>query len=335
MIIDVFAHILPKHYLDERNKRAESSFKATQYSKLWSSNPALIDLDTRFSIMDKYEDYLQVLTIAGPNVESISKSEDAIELCRIANDEMAELVLKYPDRFVSAIACIPMSDMDAALRETDRAINDLKFRGVEIFTDVNGKPVDSPEFIPLYEKMTDYNLPVLLHPRRENKRADYPGEAESRYLVYNNLGWPFETSAAMTRIAVGGVFERYPALKVITHHAGGMIPYFSKRIELAYDFYELRMGFKYETPLTKKPLDYYRMFYNDTAIQGNAAALMCAYDFFGAGHMLFGTDFPWDSQLGHRMIRETLQSVELMDIPSSEKQMIYEDNARKLLRLPI
>ena len=175
--------------------------------------------------MDKFQDLVQVLTIAGPNVESVSNPKEAVDLAMIANDEMAELVLKYPDRFVGAVACLPMNDMDAALKEADRAINDLRFRGVEIFTDINGKPVDLPEFMPLYEKMESYNLPILLHPRRENLKADYAGETSSKYLIYTNFGWPYESSAAMARLAFSGVFDKYPRLKVLTHHAGGMIPF--------------------------------------------------------------------------------------------------------------
>ena len=121
---------------------------------------------------------MHLLTIAGPNLESVLEPKDAAECARIANDEMAELVAKHPDRFCGACASLPMNDIDAALAETDRAIKDLRFRGVEIFTDHNGRPVDAPEILPLYEKMAAYNLPILLHPRRTNTTADYEGEAD-------------------------------------------------------------------------------------------------------------------------------------------------------------
>lgn len=334
MIIDIAAHILPEKYLKERNKRAGKAFK-TQYAKYPTANPGLIDLEIRFRIMDKYQDLVQVLTIAGPNVESITGADDTAELAKIANDEMAELVEKYPDRFVGAVACLPMNNVDAALEEADRAINSLKFRGVEIFTDINGKPVDSPEFKPLYEMMESYNLPVFLHPRGTNTVPDYPGETASKYLSFTNFGWPYETSRAMARIAFGGILDQFPNLKVITHHAGGMIPFFSKRIQLSWDFNEMRMGYQGKRKATKAPLDYYRMFYCDTAIQGNTPALMCAYDFFGVDHMLFGTDTPYDNQLGNRVYRETIAGVREMAIPDTEKKKIFENNARKLLRLPI
>jgi predicted TIM-barrel fold metal-dependent hydrolase len=334
MLIDLFTHILPPRYLEERNKRAGTGF-TSQYAKYPTANPGLTDLGIRFRIMDKFPDLVHVLTIAGPNVESITSPGDAVELTRIANDEMAELVAKYPDRFVGAVASLPMSDVEAALREADRCINDLRFRGVEVFTDINGRPLDDPEFMPLYEKMESYNLPILLHPRRENLRVDYPGETLSKYLVYTNFGWPYETSVAMARLAFGGVLEKYPRLKIVTHHAGGMVPFFAKRIQLSHDFNRMRMGYTYPNPLTKAPIDYYRMFYCDTAIQGNAPALMCAHSFFGGDHMLFGTDMPYDNQLGERATRETIEAIEEMDISASDRKKIFEDNARDLLRLPV
>ena len=246
-----------------------------QYSKYPTANPGLTDLDIRFRIMDKFQDLVQVLTIAGPNVESVSNPKEAVDLAMIANDEMAELVLKYPDRFVGAVACLPMNDMDAALKEADRAINDLRFRGVEIFTDINGKPVDLPEFMPLYEKMESYNLPILLHPRRENLKADYAGETSSKYLIYTNFGWPYESSAAMARLAFSGVFDKYPRLKVLTHHAGGMIPFSKDPTPMT----STECGWVITITLQLRP----PLLLPDVLLrhghQGNTPALMCAHDF--------------------------------------------------------
>ena len=333
MIIDVFAHLLTPRYLRERNTRAGGSF-GTQYAKYWSANPGLTDLDIRFRTMDAYPDVRQILTIAGPNIESITSPQDAVECARIANDEMAALVAKHPDRFVTACACLPMSDVDATLAEIDRAIGELGFRGVEIFTDIKGKPLDAPEFLPIFEKMQAYDLPILLHPRRTNSTPDYPTEDRSRFLVYTNFGWPFESSAAMARLAFGGVLERCPTLTIITHHAGGLIPFFHKRIELSWDFNRERMGYQDDgQTLSRSPIDYYRRFYCDTAIQGNTPALMCAYEFFGADHMVFATDTPYDNELGIRLYRETIPAVAAMPIAEADRQKIFEGNARRLFKL--
>ena len=130
------------------------------------------------------------------------------------------------------------------------------------------------------------------------------------------------------------MLERYPNLKIVTHHAGGMIPYFHKRIELAWDFNVARMGYQRDgQTLTRRPVDYYRMFYCDTAIQGNTPALMCAYEFFGAGHMVFATDMPYDDELGARLYRETIPAVRAMPIAEGERDQILFGNAKRLFRL--
>jgi len=283
--------------------------------------------------MDQYQDLVQVLTLGSPPVGKVVGPKDALELSRIANDEMAELVAKYPDRFVAAVACLPMNDIDAALKEIDRAIVELRFRGVQIHNPIGDKPMDSPEFFPIYEKMAHYNLPIWIHPLRDITVPDYAGEDSSKYLVFSIFGWPYETTVAMTRLVFSGVFDKYPNLKVITHHSGGMVPYYAGRIAGFYDHNEMQLNFRHG--LTQRPLDYYRMFYNDTAIYKNTPALMCCYAFFGAEHMLFGTDMPYDSQFGLRQVREVISSVEEMGISDAEKKLIFEDNARRLLRLPI
>ncbi|MFC1980496.1 amidohydrolase family protein, partial [Chloroflexota bacterium] len=87
--------------------------------------------------------------------------------------------------------------------------------------------------------------------------------------------------------------------------------------------------------LPRRPIEYFHKFYNDTAVFGSTPALMCGYAFFGADHILFGTDMPFDAEHGHRQLRETIRSIEQMDIPKSDREKIYKDNARQLFRLTI
>ena len=331
MKIDIFPHVLPIKYKEALYRVAPPGF---YIQNVIDSLPTLFNLDYRFEIMDKYEGLMQVLTLSAPPVEMIADSEKAVDLAKLANDEMAELVLKYPSRFAAAVACLPMNNMEAALTEVDRVINDLKFRGVQLYTPINGRPLDSPEFVPLYEKMSQHNLPIWIHPQRAADHADYEAENRSRYMIFHIFGWPYETAAAMTRLVFSGILERYPNLKFITHHCGGMVPYLEQRMIGAYDHAEMLRGAKYKQGLSKAPIEYFKMFYYDTALYGSTAALMCGYAFCGADHMLFATDMPYDSELGDRYIRQTIQSIEQMDISEPEKRKIFEDNARSLLRLP-
>lgn len=331
MKIDIFPHILPIKYMEALHK--EKGLGHFEY--LHKVIPTLFDLDSRFRIMDQFDGLMQILNIAAPPLENIENLQKAEELAMMANDEMAELVLKYRDRFAAAIACIPMHDMDVALRELDRAINQLNFKGVQIFTPINDKPLDSPEFFPLYEKMCEYNLPILLHPQREGDYPDYRTEEASKYTLSSSLGWPYETTTAMVRLVLSGVLEKFPDLKIITHHCGGMVPYMINRIAGFVQAGEIFGSRKGPGNLRKPVNDYLKMFYADTAIYGYTPGLMCGYTFFGAQNLVFGTDMPFDSQFGLRYTRETIESIEQMDIPDVEKKMIFEDNARRICRLSI
>lgn len=327
MRIDIYPHILPVPYKEALYRQT----KSPRLREMVESVPTLFDIESRFRILDRYE-CVQVLTLGAPPLETVGGRKEAKELARIANDSIAELVGKYPDRFVAGVASLPMNDMDAALEEADRAMQSLNMKGVQLCSSINGKPLDLPQFYPLYEKMVSFDLPIWIHPGRGIRTPDYPDEKVSKYQLWSIFGWPYETTAAMTRLIFSGVLNRYPSLKIITHHCGAMVPYFAERLSCACDMAEmLKEPVKQE--LAKEPLEYYRMFYNDTAVSGSRSALMCAYDFFGPDHILFGTDMPMDNEYGARLVRRTIEAIEGMDIPARDKGLIFEDNARRLLRL--
>lgn len=329
MKIDIYAHmVLPKV--------KEMVLAKQEHIKIIKTNPAVYDLDVRFRIMDKHPDVVQVLTLPGTTVEElVGPGQASIDLARNINDEMAEIVYKYPERFVAGVATLPLSDIDASLKEIDRAVNDLKLRGILVRIPIFNKSVDRPELFPLYEKMCEHNLPIWFHPQSTPKVPNYADEKESRYFVWHLWGLPWETTVAMTRLVFSGVMEKYPRLKIITHHCGGMVPFFAGRIVNHYNFAEMLDKENYKNGLTEPHIEYFRRFYNDTAIVGNPAALMCGYTFFGAEHLLFGTDAPMDFQFGYYCTQATIEAIEQMDIPDTDKKKVFEDNARKLLRLPV
>jgi uncharacterized protein len=328
--IDIFCHILPPKYKQALFKKSRPCY----YLKVDAQRPALFDLDKRFRTMDKFEGLRQVLTLGAPPVEYAFNAADAVALSKLANDEMAELVAKYPDRFAAAVACLPMNDIDEALKETDRALGELNFKGVQIFSTVNGKPLDAPEFMPLYEKMTEYDLPIWIHPAKDKNIPDYSGEAESKYNLNVMLGWPYETSLAMARLVFSGTLEQYPGVKFIVHHCGAMIPFFANRL-LAAGQVKDSAAAPGHRKLTKPPLEYFKMFYTDTVISGNIPALMCGYEFFGPEKLMFATDYPYPGgpDKGAFSIQQVITSVEQMDIPDAEKIDIFQKNVLRLLRL--
>lgn len=326
--IDAYAHIVPPRYGEALHKVAPA-----MYENQVMVCPPLYDLDARFRIMDKYEPLRQVLTLGRIPVEHVASSAKAADLAKRADEEMAELIIKYPDRFVGALGTLAMNNIDAALKETDHAIRDLKFKGVYLHTPVDEKPLDSPEFLPLYAKMVEYDLPIVIHPMRRVDHPDYLTEKASKYNMFSLFGWPYDTTSAMARLVFSGIMEKYPTLKIVTHHLGGMVPFYAERIRQFTQVF--RRGEK-GLGLKKDAIDYFHMFYADTAIYGNTPALMCGFDFFGADRVLFGIDFPLgDTEWGDRNYRQTINAIEAMAISDDDKKKIYEDNARKLMRLPI
>ena len=328
MKIDIYSHLIPP-------KLKEIMFEKQKTIKELQTNTALYDLDTRFRVMDRYPDLVQVLTVPGATPDDLAGPQGAVDLAKKINDEMAELVFKYPYRFAGGVAVLPMSNIDASLKEIDRAVNELKLRGILLRIPINGKPVDRPEFFPIYEKMCQVNLPIWFHPHKNPKVPDYPDETESKYIIWHLWGLVVESTYSMTRLVISGVLEKFPKLKIIIHHCGAMIPYFSERIVNHYNQSETRNHTQFTVGLSEPPIEYFRKFYTDTALIGNTSALMCAHQFFGAGQILFGSDSPFDSQLGDYGTRRTIEAIEAMAISAEDKKKIFEDNARRIMRLPV
>lgn len=319
MKIDIVTHVVPPKYKVTLGKIAP------HFESHVGRVPTLYDLDLRFRMMDQYGDLKQVLTLAMTAALMLDDPKTGVDLAKQANDEMAELVTRYPDRFAAGVASLSMTDMDAAAQELDRAVGELKLKGVQLFTPRNNVPMGVPEYLPLFAKMAEYNLPIWIHPFRPLNLEDY-----KKYFVSHIFGWPYESSAAMAYLVLDGLFDRFPGIKIIIHHCGAMVPFFAAKIQGGYDAGGPIHGMQSEG--LKRPLmEYFKMFYTDTAISGSTSGLMCGHDFFGADHLLFGTDMPYDSEHGSRLIRETIQSVEQMTISNLEKQMIYEGNANRLL----
>ena len=332
--LDIFNHILPRPFYELMMKVAPN---LGEMGKRVRAVPMLYDLDERFRVMDRFPDYHQVLSLASPPLEAYGGPEVAVDLARAANDGMAELVGRHPDRFPAFVASLPMSDPQVAWKECHRAVNDLGARGVQIFTNVSGKPLDEPEFSPLFELMAGFDLPILLHPARSARFADYPTEDRSKYEIWWTFGWPYETSVAMSRIVFAGLFDRYPSLKIVTHHCGAMIPYFEGRVGPGWDQLGSRTSDEDLTlvlkRLEKRPLDYFRMFYGDTALFGSRAATECGLSFFGADRIVFASDAPFDPEKGPMYIRETLRVLDELELSAEDWKKIYFENAERLLKL--
>src|SRR6266487_131605 len=289
MIIDVFNHFMPRTWFDRLADLVPGHAAVTAFPRL----SPLFDLEARLRLLDQFEGLGQVLSLANPPIELTGPPERTPEYARLANDALAEVCRQHPKRFPAFIAALPMNNIEAALGA-------LGARGIQVFTNVAGTPLSAPEFRPIFERMVHHDLPVWVHPIRGPQFADYAGEQASEDEIWFTFGWPYETTACLTRLIFSGIFDELPALKIITHHMGGMIPYFAGRIDLG--FRQIFFGAPDLNPvarehgLKKRPLEYFKMLYADTALNGEPNATRCGHAFFGTTSCLFATDAPLDGE---------------------------------------
>ena len=332
--IDMFNHIWPAVFYEHLKRALGPMVDITRRSE---AVPMMTDLQERFRVMDMFDDYRQVLSLASPPLELVAEPKLSAELARIGNDGMQELCYEFPDRFPGFIASLPMNDPDAALAETTRAVEDLGALGVQMFTNVAGKPLDAPEFRPLFEKMAAYDRPIWLHPARGANFPDYLAEKRSLYEIWWTFGWPYETSVALARLVFSKIMQDLPQLKIITHHAGGMVSFFEGRVGPGWDQLGARTSSEDYTVLLQeldlRPIDYFRKFYADTATFGSRAALVCAIEFFGIDNIVFASDAPFDPEKGPMYIRETIKVIDSLDISAADREKIYSENAVRLTGL--
>src|SRR3984893_15976170 len=174
MKIDIFCHIFPQKFFDRMRKLPDSGIKMRSLGV-----PAMVDLDIRFRMMDRFGDYVQIISLASPPMEAFGDAKRSPELAQVANDGMAELVVKHPDRFPGFVGALPMNNPAAAVEEIDRAVLKLGAVGFQIYSNVNGRPLDEPDFLPVFEKIAERNVPIWLHPSRSSSFADYATEKKS------------------------------------------------------------------------------------------------------------------------------------------------------------
>jgi aminocarboxymuconate-semialdehyde decarboxylase len=317
--VDAFAHILPARYLERLDKHLENAISTDQLryyrEGVFRFDSSISDLDARWRSMDRFGDYRQVLVLAVPPLEEVGPPHVAADFARMANEEMASLVARYPDRFAGFAASVPLNDVGASLLEMDRAVAGMGALGVQVFTNVQNVYLDDSRFEPLFARLEELDRAVWLHPTRK---------FEANYGLWWSLGWPYETAAAVSRLVYSGVMERHPRLKVIAHHGAGMVPHFSARLGMGPGYRQVK------DTLPRPPLDYFRMFFADTALFGAPHAVRCVLDFFGPSHVLFGTDTPLGPA---NTIEATIEDIDAACLDPADRDAVFSGNARRLLGL--
>ncbi|HEX5139552.1 MAG TPA: amidohydrolase family protein [Dehalococcoidia bacterium] len=311
MKIDAFTHILTTPYIDKlRDLLNRPTFHGEHLI------PELIDYEQRLRDMDAAGIDKQIVTMPSPPTDQMHEDPAlCAELTAIINNAMYDLAGRFPDRFLP-IATVALNNLPSALKEAERGVKELGMHGVLIYTNGGGRMLDDPELLPFFELVESLGKPMWIHP------TNNPIFEGLKYGLGSKYGWPFNTTIAMSYLAFGGVFDRCPMLRVITHHAGAMVPFFENR---GGGDGMTRPG----VPLNKAPNDYYRMFFVDTAVQGSIGAMLCSYNFYGSEQMLFGTDYPYaKARVGH-----TIASVEALPVPPAQKEAVFSGNVERLLGL--
>jgi predicted TIM-barrel fold metal-dependent hydrolase len=329
MRIDVATHILPDRYFARLGE-----IPAFFMAKRMKGIRCLFDLNVRFRVMDGFRDYQQVLSLALPSIDRLGPPEATPDLARLGNDEMAAVVAAHPDRFAGAFGGLPLNNPDASLREVERLAAIPAFVGVQIHSNVAGRPLDEPRTLAVIEEVLRRQMPIFLHPARSAAFADYVTETQSLYDLWQIFGWPYETTIAMARLVFTGVFDRHPDAVIITHHLGAMAPYFTGRINGGFEQFGTRGAEgeqeRFPVALAHPPAWYFRRFYADTALFGSPQGVRCGLEYFPPDRVLFGSDMPFDPEGGPRYIRDTLADLDASGISPEHRRMIDEGNFRRI-----
>jgi aminocarboxymuconate-semialdehyde decarboxylase len=240
-----------------------------------------------------------------------------LALAQAQNDAISELVNAYPERFVG-LATVPLQDVSAAVGELGRAVKDLGMKGVEIGTHVGDQNLDWLELWPFYERIQELDVPILVHPE-----SPAGSERMKKYYMTNFIGFPMETSLAISSIIFGGVLERFKRLKFCFVHGGGFIPYQRGRLEHGY-----HVRPEPKTEITKPPSEYVKMLHFDTTTHYEPA-LEYLITTVGSEKILLGSDYPYDMADAH-----PVSSVSrLKSLSADDKEKVLGGNAKRIFKI--
>ena len=277
--------------------------------KLRSPEKKIADLNTMGLDMT-------ILSIAPTQFFYSLEGNLASPVCVLQNDRIASIVHTYPDRF-AGMATVPLQDVPAALRELRRIIEELELSGVEIGSNVNGRPLGDPIYLPFFEKVRELDVPIYIHPHNPaglDRLRDY-------YFM-NVIGFPLETTLTAGSLIFSGMLDRVPGLKIILAHGGGYLPYLIGRMDHAF---KTRPECR---DIRKPPSEYLKTFYYDTVTHG-PSQLQFLLSIVGADHVVIGTDYPYD--MGDLQPLETLHAVD--GLTPEDEAKITGINAQELFKI--
>jgi aminocarboxymuconate-semialdehyde decarboxylase len=327
MRIDTHTHFFPKPFLEEIGKRGQpfgmeltSGPGGTATLMMHGiAHPDLrpfYDVEQHLHRMDAAQiDMHVVWQSSRPNV-FWADADLGLSLCQIINDEYADLVARHPKRF-TAVASVPLQDIDKSVAEAERAINKKHLSGVMANTNIRGRYLDDPYFWPLYEALQDLDAPLFLHPANA-----YGADKLQEFHLSFLLGLPAESTLSVARLIFSGTLDRFPKLRLFVPHAGGLLPFLAGRFE---------HGFKVRPECKKierRPGDYLDRMLLDSVIY-SPDILNFVVQKAGAHRVALGSDYPYDMAEEDPVAR-----VMEAGLPNSSVEMIMSKNIQNFLKQP-
>jgi aminocarboxymuconate-semialdehyde decarboxylase len=321
MIVDFHTHFYPYPYLDELRKgggqasleQDSSGRYVIKYTGDYNilTSPLVI-LEDRLTEMDRTGVDIQVLSLTTPGVER-ENAIRGVKLAKVTNDAFASIQQRY-QRF-KALATLPMQDPGAAADELARAYGVLNLKGAMIPSNVNGVPLDSPEFLPVFERAEKLGALLWIHPTSPMNSARM-----SDYRLVPILGFGVDTTLTVLRLILAGVLEKYPNLKLGASHLGGVYPLLKGRLDLASEVYP-ETGVNIRNP----PSTYLKRIYVDSCGY-DASVIGFVHSWLGSKRMLLGSDYPAQIADPAAMAR-----IKTLKMPDADKDLILGGNASELL----
>ena len=331
-VIDIHNHFYSRPWLDYLSKRTEEprfewTGPTSGVAKVGALATSHVDKPGDFDIQARVEDLdvagidVQILSHTCPGVAELPVSE-SIEWAGKINNIFAEICRDRSGRF-HFLATLPPGDIDEALKEMDRAYQELGTKGFQMFSSINGVLATDPQFYPIFEKAAEFGVPVKIHPSFRPLTTDAMQKAG---LPLQLFGFTLDTTMVLTLMLFQGFFEKLPGLKVIHSHLGGMAPYMMGRIDTAFKRYKKVV----QIDASRTPSEVYREHVYVDTLAMHIPAIRCAYEYMGIDRLLFGTDYP------HRAsgtVEDNMAILDKMGFTENEKEKVLSGNAKTLFNL--
>ncbi len=337
--VDAHNHWYPKEYLDYLVNRTSSPYAqhdgGTHY-RVWVSRAdgpdvcvAHIDRAGHYDLVERNKDLdaagldTQILSVTIPGPETLPRKE-GLEWATRCNDALAQATEDYPGRFYF-LATLPYQDVDAACTELERCIK-LGARGYQMFSNFNGEPVHLEKFHPIFKIADEHSLPALIHPTIPLTAS----VMDAMRIPYQLWGYTLDTSMAIMSLILQGVLDKYPNLRFVHGHLGGMVPYFVRRLQDSYKGY----AHEWDIQLSESPdLIYKHKVYPDTT-SFYLPAMKCCLEWVGPGQMGMGTDYAHRVGDPEGAIQAIMHLQEQAGLTQEEVDQILGKNFEQLFKLP-